>query len=423
MVNSSTNLILNGVLKDYRSPHKQMRIFAHELYRRSRDILSIGYSIFQLEKIIKERKITNVSIGRFLDSNSNELGKVLSELISYVLLEDVNIKFQESKNRFYKREYKEKENKNTNALVLFSGGIDSLAGIYWAKNFFKNITGLFCAHSDQAWTIHTVNMINNNMLSDYDIDLKTIHVPRIKKGSYSQLRGFLYILSAGAWLDILNIDNLVLSECGPTMYQPRFGPYDSVTMTTHPVVVELAIRVLEIILGKKINIYLPFENMTKAEVMSSIPDDINITQTHSCITQRFGNHDGTCYGCVIRRLGSIVTNKKDAKYNCNPLINEGTNKDNLLSLLMFSQDLLLSYNKMPLYQIEKIEAYNKYDLFKRFALDNLSAVHLLKNKDTVLVKEVQKIYKDYIDRKGISELEQRINDVKSNNYQINESAN
>lgn len=421
-MNNNKHLILNGELDDYQSPHKHMRIFAYEEHRRSRDILSIGYSIFQLEKILREKEITNAKIGRFLDVHSNELRTIISELISYVLLEKIDIEFYNSNKRFYKKKYVKENNHNISALVLFSGGIDSLAGMHWAREYFNNITGLFCAHSDQAWAIHTVNELSNETLSSYDIKVKTIHVPKIKKGSYSQLRGFLYILTAGAWLDILDTDTIVLSECGPTMYQPRFGPYDSVTMTTHPVIVELAGRVLEILLGKKIKIYMPFENMTKAEVISYLSDDISITKTHSCVSQRFGRHDGTCYGCVIRRLGAIVTNKEDVAYNKNPLIEEDSNKDNLLSLLLFSQDILVDPNSMPLYQIENVESYQKYELFKRFALDNFAAVHLLKSQNIVPIKEIEKMYKDYIDINGVSELEQRIKDVRFKNFQINEKA-
>ncbi len=382
----------------------------------SRDILSIAYSIFRLEKLIRGARVKDVKIGRFSDVESHELKEMLSELISYVLLEEVNIEFFRSKERFYKRRYEEKENDRIDALVLFSGGIDSLAGISWAMKHFGNITAVFCAHSDQAWGIHTVTTLSNTTLSEHNIRLRTIHVPRIGKGSYSQLRGFLYILAAGAWVDILDVDTIVLSECGPTMYQPRFGPYDSVTMTIHPVVVDIATRVLEMLLGRKINILTPFENMTKAEVISYLTDDMSITRTHSCITQRFGRHDGTCYGCVIRRLGSIVTNKDDVEYSRNPLIDKDSNKDNLLSLLLFCQDILLDYDSMPLYQIENIEAYQKYELFNRFALDNFAAVHLAKSLGLVPVEEVGRIYADYVEKNGITELEQRIDDVRRRRF-------
>ncbi|NHZ86071.1 MAG: hypothetical protein GWP19_09340 [Planctomycetia bacterium] len=419
-MNQKGNYKINGVLNDFRSHHKQMRIFAYEKYRKSRDIISIAYSVFKLEQINRKNKLRNVEIGRFVDEHYGELEDILTELISYVLLEKINIDFYNSKNKFYQKKLKEKNNLKTDAIVLFSGGIDSLAGIHWAKEYFNHITGVFCAHADQAWTIHTVNELSSILFNKYNIEIKTIHVPEMQKGGYSQLRGFLYILAAGAWLDIYNTDTIVLSECGPTIYQPRFGPYDSVTMTTHPVVVEAAKSVLEIILKRKINIYTPFENMTKSEVISYIPNDVNISNTHSCITSRFGTHDGTCYGCVIRKLGTIGTNRIDTNYNKNPLIDDTANMDNLLSLLMYSQDILLDYDSMPLYQIEKIESYNKQDLFRRFALDNFAAIYLMNKKGIKPTSVVQQLYNDYINICGESDLENRVRKLKDTNYLINE---
>ena len=419
MIHNVKNIILNGELKDYRSPHKQMRIFAYKKYKRARDILSIAYNVFNLEKFIKKEEFLNVKIGRFLDAHSSELSDLLSELISYVLLEKINFEFYNSDKRFYRKDYDFDLKKKTNAIVLFSGGIDSLAGIFWAKKYFKRITGVFCAHSDQAWSINTVNKLSEKYLSKNNIDLKTMHVPKIQKGGYSQLRGFLYILSAGVWLDILDLDTIVLSECGPTMYQPRFGPYDNVTMTTHPVVVEIAKRVLETILEKKIKIVLPFENMTKAEVISYIPDELIISKTHSCVSQRFGTHDGTCYGCVIRRLGSLASNRKDVHYDRNPILDAGANSDNLLSLLLFSQDILLNYRSMPLYQVENIMSFNKFNLFERFALDNFTAVYSLISQGIKPIDAVQGIYNEYIELKGINSLEKRIYDLRNKNFQIN----
>lgn len=412
---------LNGEPDDYGSKHKQMRVFACPEYVRSRDILSIGFNVFKLEKIIKESKTRNYRIGRFQENNTKELEVLISNLISFVLLERVNIDFYTSQKKYYKKGYNDKIVQKGNAICLFSGGIDSLAGIKWSKSFHENVSGLFCAHSDQARSIHIVNELTEKILKKFNTNINTIHVPEIKKGGYSQLRGFLYILSAGAWLELNDSDSLVLSECGPTMFQPRFGPFDSVTMTTNPYIVDVAHKILNILLGRRIKIYLPFQNMTKAEVIAYISDHNEISDTHSCVTQRFGNHDGTCYGCIIRRLGAIVADKADVQYINNPLIDNKSNLDNLISLLLFSQDLLLSYHSMPLYQIENIETFQQYDLFYRFALDNIAAVHLLKIQGKKLIREVTRLYKEYIDIKGTNELEGRIEAVRNRKFKINEN--
>jgi len=288
---------------DFHHPqHKEMRVFTLEEFRKARDILEIGYSIFELEKILKTTTTREFQINRFLNKNSGLLKEIISNLISFVLLEKTNFKFVLSSKKL-KNESLEIKYPKPKSVVLFSGGIDSYSGIEWADKYFnKDITGVFCAHSDQAWSIHITNNIINHLLHSNNISVNTIKVPPIKKGGYSQLRGFLYILSAGAYMEVLKADNLIVSECGPTMYQPKFGLFDSITMTTHPEVVETAHRVLKTVLNREINLYLPFENLTKAEVISEIVNSDEIPSTHSCVSQRFGDHDGTCYGCIIRRL-------------------------------------------------------------------------------------------------------------------------
>jgi 7-cyano-7-deazaguanine synthase in queuosine biosynthesis len=400
------------------SRNKEMRLFNKEENRVARDILEIGVSMFELEKGIKKQTVDEFEITRFIESNNEKLATILSDLVSYVLLEAVNFKFKASSVKLSENE-SETDIIKTEAIVLFSGGIDSFSGIYWAKKYFKDIQGVFCAHSDQGWSIHIVNNIIDNILKKDNIQINKVYVPSMAKGGYSQLRGFLYILSAATYLKILNSKKLVISECGPTMYQPRFGLYDSVTMTTHPFVVDSAHKVLKLLLNNEISLYLPFENMTKAEVIANIENASVIKDTHSCISQRFGKHDGTCYGCIIRRLGSIVAGIEDTDYVKNPVIDPLANNDNLISLLAFCQSLLIDKENMPFYQIENIEGYKKQDLFKRFALDNFAAIYLLKQQKLKLTKEVAQVYKDCIDIIGEGKLEERIEQVRNRKFQIN----
>ena len=400
------------------SRNREMRLFKKEENRIARDILEIGVSLFELEKSLKKKPIKEFEINRFVDTHYADLSRLISDLVSYVLLEAVNFKFVDSQTTLNKTKNKGNQNK-TEAIVLFSGGIDSFSGIYWAKKYFKDIQGVFCAHSDQVWSIHIVNEIVDNILKLDNLLINKVYVPSMTKGGYSQLRGFLYILSAGTYLKILNSNNLVISECGPTMYQPKFGLYDSVTMTTHPFVVDVAFKVLNLLLDRNIRFYLPFENMTKAEVISNINNTSVIKETHSCISQRFGKHDGTCYGCVIRRIGTIVSSVEDTEYAKNPFVDPFANNDNLLSLLLFSQSILIDYKNMPFYQIENIEGYGKYDLFKRFALDNFAAIYLLKQQKLKLTKEVNQVFKDFIAIIGEGKLEERIEQVRSKKFKIN----
>lgn len=401
------------------SQHKEMRVFELEEFRRARDILEICFAFFELEKLIKTTSDRHFQIHRFLNKHQSFLKEVLSDLFSFVLLEKVIFEFVPSNKKLINETFEIKY-RNPKTVVLFSGGIDSYSGIEWANKFFdKDIKGVFCAHSDQSWSIHITNKIIDDILKSSKINVGTINVPPIKKGGYSQLRGFLYILSAGAYMEVLNAKNLVISECGPTMYQPKFGLFDSITMTTHPEVVKSAFLILKELLGRPINLFLPFENLTKAEVISEIGNPINIPFTHSCVSQRFGTHDGTCYGCIIRRLGCIVAGVEDTRYNRNPITDEKANGDNLISLLTFSQNILMDYESMPYYQTENIESYTKFNLFYRFALDNFSALYLLKQQNIKFTSAVNNIYNECVVKIREKKFEQRIENVRNKIIKIN----
>ena len=64
------------------------------------------------------------------------------------------------------------------------------------------------------------------------------------------------------------------------------------------------------------------------------------------------------------------------------------------------------------------ESFNKKDLFRRFALDNIAAIHLLKKNKRKLLKEVENIYYDCIEQIGTDDLEKRIKDVRNKNFEI-----
>jgi len=215
-------------------------------------------------------------------------------------------------------------------------------------------------------------------------------------------------VSAAAWMHVLQAGRLIVTECGPTMYQPRFSPLDSITMTTHPVVVRFSKQVIETVLGREIDILLPFEDLTKAEVMAVSPEKEGLRATHSCISQRFGKHDGTCYGCVIRRLAAVASGVDDVTYDRNPIEDEDARAGNLFSLLTYCYDILTNYHGMESYEIEAVQAYGKHDLFRRFALDNFAAIHRLISGGYRVQSSIQRMYEGLIAEIGTGVLETRI---------------
>jgi 7-cyano-7-deazaguanine synthase in queuosine biosynthesis len=387
---------------------------------RSANAIVVADSVFEMEKCFRNgrtvRKATvDLYNAKTLGYDLKALSHLLRDLIVFVLAEDLLITLRHVKfGGAAKRDASPFA--STRTVCLFSGGVDSYAGILLAQQRFRNVAGIFAAHSDQARMIHIVRRIEKKILTKTRIALHELRVPSVGAHGYAQLRGFLYMVGAAAWVDVLQADRLLVTECGPTMYQPRFAPLDSITMTTHPVVVRFASRVIAILLQRPIEIVTPFEDLTKAEVFAISPQKSGLRFTHSCISQRFGRHDGTCYGCVIRRLAAIAAQVDDVHYDKNPIIDSDANAGNLMSLLAYSHDLLTNYAGMDGYEVEMIEAHSKQDLFRRFALDNFAAIHRLIQMRRRVRSPILQLYRSLVEKVGAGALSTRLEELKRGRF-------
>lgn len=376
---------------------------------------TVAWGLFELEKQLRGQRVSRAVMPIYeptaLGYDLETLSRYLQELILFVFAEKVAIEFKRISLRGTAKASEAVVTKKVANLCLFSGGVDSYSGILLAKQQLGDVQGVFCGHADQSKASNIVTNLEEEVLRPRGIELVRLRAPRIGTDGYAQLRGFFYIVAAGSWLQLLHASRLLVTECGPTMYQPRFGPFDAVTMTTHPRVVELSSAVLNLLLAREVQISIPFENFTKAEVMAAAPEKKGLRLTHSCITQRFGYHDGTCYGCVIRRLAALAADVPDVDYQRDPLVDSSANGSNLLALLMFCSDLLMHYEDMDSYETEKIEQYNKLDLFRRFALDNLGAIHRLVGQGVVVRPSVKGLYDEVLKKIGRVRIERRLNSL------------
>jgi hypothetical protein len=378
--------------------------------------LIVGWASVEIERNAREFAIQRATIpiygAQALGYDLVALAEVLRELFLFVLTRDIEITFE---NRPFQEELGPTSGPRQAlpSLCLFSGGVDSYAGILMAKQAIGAVDGVFCAHSDQSKVIRLVERLGRRPLAQEGISLHKAPGPSLGSQGYVQLRGFLYVLGAGLWISRFRASRLLVTECGPTMFQPQFSPLDAVTMTTHPVVMHFAGKALAILMRRPILLVTPFAEWTKAEVMAASPRRQGLSQTHSCISQRFGSHDGTCYGCVVRRLAAIAAGVKDVLYRRNPLWDERASGGNLLSLLTFCRDLLLDYRGMEEYERRGIDQYRKQDLFRRFALDNYAAVHALLGQRKRLRGAIRRLYSEVISVLGKGAFDNRLEELRT----------
>lgn len=420
MINIKSNL---GRILSRISPNPEMRFLNSRDAWLEKDIFNVASIVFNIETALKlGKKIDKVNIPISTETATDrdiiKVEKLLNDLFIYTLIEDVEIKF-DVKNTKKDRRGKLPKMAECSNVCLFSGGADSLSGLLSTKKYLDKVHAVSVVHGDQTWGSHIVNNLMHDISKFEKIPHNILYAPPMGAHGYSQLRGFLYVLFGSIYVSLLNSKNLIVAECGPTMYQPRFSPYDTVTMTTHPFVMNSAKEIIEIFLKRKLNIILPHENMTKSEVIIASPYKEFFKKSHSCISLRFGKNEGTCYGCTIRRLGFLVADVEDVVYTYDPIGNKKYNADHLVSLLGFCYDLLFDYKNLPLYSKENILTYNKRDLFKRFALDNFAALHIYKKRYGKLNPYVETLYNSAINNLGEEKLDKRITKVRGETFKPN----
>jgi 7-cyano-7-deazaguanine synthase in queuosine biosynthesis len=372
--------------------------------------LIVGSAIFETEQKLRTDEIRKVIIPLYYSNKVSydltTLAKFIHELLIFTIVEDIEIEFKPLKTQLsFENTGPERSVSN---VCLFSGGTDSYAGVLLAREKFDDLKAVFCAHTDQSRIIHIVEKLRREILLQKGIELVKVGVPKMEARGYAQLRGFLYLLAGAVVAHKTGAERLFVTEVGPTMYQPRFSPLDSITMTTHPFVVRTAAKVASLLLNRELTVITPFENLTKAEVVALCPNKKGLKNTHSCISQRFGTHDGTCYGCVIRRLATTAAGVGDVKYNRNPISDPNANAGNLYSLLTFCYEVLTSFDEMEEYERGMIDSYRKRDLFSRFALDNFTAIHRLLAENRRVVRPVRDMYQGLARKLGNGIFENRL---------------
>jgi 7-cyano-7-deazaguanine synthase in queuosine biosynthesis len=407
----------------YTSPNEAMRFLNEKRWWRERDLLMIGSAIFNLETALKRRlRVDKIAIPLSRETlvriDPQGLGDDLSDLILGVLFREVEVVFKPAPPR-RRRSPRPIDWSESDTVCLFSGGVDSYSGLLSSLERYENLVGVSVIHGDQPWASHILDRVTGRILCDANVEFHTLFAPRMLSHGYSQLRGFLYCLYGGIYMSLVKARTLLITEVGPTMYQPRFSPYDAVTMTTHPFVLKKVKRILTTLLDREVSLVLPHENMTKAEVVaiSGLKDGLPLT--HSCVSLRFGKNDGCCYGCVARRLGFLVAGVRDADYTFDPLGRNGGNADNISNLLRFSLDVLTDFPDLLSSSKDIIEDFGKRDLFKRFALDTFAGLYVYQTEVGPLNPSLKALYQAGVIQLGTAKFEKRISKVRRPTFRPN----
>lgn len=402
------------------------------------DLADVAASLFLCEGLKNRGELTlddwiRFSVNRFDAWNRSEVKLLIQDILSFMVKARPSIRFKAAQRERRPRKREAPERKES--VTLFSGGVDSLSGILNVQTGYGSTSGVFVNHGNIS---SIVENLQETTLGGHGINVFQVDIQRSRAAGIQQLRGFVYLVYGAIVARILETTKIFISESGPVMYQPLFIPTDLVTLTTHPTLILLSKELLRELYNIKFQFYEPFEDLTKAEVVSLCPEPDVIRSTNSCVTTRFAyssySHCGTCYGCLVRRLSCLVAGVMDAKYGRDVLVQDVNERSrggwrgrisssslaDLMLLLRFARDVL--EDELADYTASKIRQFNKEELFQRFALDIISGVYILYDKEKVGRNTyVKHFLEECMRHKVVSRdmLENRVAEVREKKYKPN----
>lgn len=381
------------------------------------DLLWLAAGLFRLEECVRNNYANKPVIVEIAVTNPeawNDTNGDLANLLSLLTGLDITVQFRKGTRC---RMAASSPDYRSEAIVPFSGGVDSLTGILLSQEVRKDVAGMYVSHASGVTGI--VRRFKKDLLEPHGIPLWDVNFQNSAR-ALQQSRGFAYLASGIVVGNLVGARTLDLTECGVTMYQPPLLPNDVVTLTTHPDVVRHTMTIARRVLGAAPRICEPFEDLTKAEVMALCPEPRFIPMTHSCVSSQFASatpsHCGRCWGCLIKRASGLVAGVEQPGWAKDVLVldvgdlgGRRTNEkvtakslSDLLLLLDFSNHCL--DDRLPWWTRSKIEEFGKYDLYRRFSMDVYSALHLLYGHDSGIGGNhyARKAYHEAIDRGLVS---------------------
>lgn len=221
------------------------------------------------------------------------------------------------------------------ALCLFSGGLDSLAGAIDLLADGKQVAliGHHGAGMTNAVQEHVLKELAKKYEKQFQSFMFYAQPPKrnLKDGELTmRSRSFLFLSLGVATATSANSSApLTIAENGLISLNVPLTPArggSSSTRTTHPHFMELYRGVLKK-LGVSVTLALPYRFKTKGEMLAEVRDKdvLNTTAslTMSCshpeagryLGYNPGNHCGYCVPCIIRRAAMIHAKIPDATYN------------------------------------------------------------------------------------------------------------
>jgi hypothetical protein len=245
------------------------------------------------------------------------------------------------------------EPKPSGSLVLFSGGVDSLAA---AVSTTEKVPSLL-------FHATTSNVIMSKASDLRYASSRLLRTPiaygdcRFSSlgGGFSQTRGLLFLAAATNAAANLGVNQIIIGENGPLMINPLVSPASISTKNAHPKLIVGFQEIMQKLGYRGMHLVAPHKDMTKTEVILDALQGLQdtIMKSYSCWrTQGLSAMCGVCFSCYVRKLSLLAAgiDEPDSLYEDDPFtlyVSESTS-ESCLRDLMDLKDSLTYYKRFAI---------------------------------------------------------------------------
>jgi 7-cyano-7-deazaguanine synthase in queuosine biosynthesis len=313
---------------------------------RSLDLLNIAAGVYTVDRIAKrsfavdELGIRDLSITFQVEDLDFWLQPRIQELIALVLAavcdDNWRLKFEPTQYREtgggHQRRLELKNPVEVKRVALFSGGLDSLAGLANRIIAGESAYALVTVAHQSSLRRRTANQINalcgqlgvpNAPHIPIVLGLRGGKATRLSMQEQSQrTRAFLFTACGAIAAKMLGVKQVELFENGvgainlPPMMGMVFGPLS--TRGCQPIFLRRMSELCSAVMEDEICLELPFANSTKAELLRSLGEYqlATLTQTsqscaHTSVRSPGKTHCGYCPACIERRQAFLIAGVRE----------------------------------------------------------------------------------------------------------------
>lgn len=369
------------------------------------DILNTASTLSRLEHLFRDQsRDTNIYPQETIIKSHTAIETEVASLINHLGAFLLGFHPRISLKKIEKKEPEVKEiREEADAIVLFSGGLDSIAGMEYARAKYKRIKYVFVNNQTAK-----VSQFVRKLKTELDLGDDLIIFQTQPGGKFlQQTRGFSFLSAAIVIADLYKAKHIIISECGVTKYQPSINVADEITKTTHPLMITLAHELFSKLSIEK-EIIFPFDKKTKAEIIATVKNPVALKNSRSCrksnISDKTKPECGHCFGCLLKHISlAYVTGEPQNQFLLDPITKKNNETalnmghtwkfnteryESIMSLISFCEAVIADKTCLPQTTQQLLMQQGTDSLFTRHAEDMIFGLMYMKQKGWVKNEKV-----------------------------------